>query len=453
MTALHSVAWISMMLSSILADDPHNRFDPACTAQPPACWFRLPGDRQGVPLSPSEVSSKKKTIKHHFEVWGSEQSLHRLNQQSCSVAIYQVSNFDGKSSVEGGLAYLAHENRDHHLFDGVLNVPVDQYKLKNPEIGDYDAILEGYLDNHFCDEAHLYINLPNKGEFEKVEDAIKEAKEAIKEATKENKPQATAKAAEAAKKATLDYFHTKQIYQNALPAVLRNIGIKKLVVHRVVGFTHASFGDLAEDPKRSIDKSDIYNEDLSHILKKVHTMDPVEFDLDEYRKDKKIQICETDTKHEACFTADSEWHPVTFKSTGGIKQFLPYRTNGLVHFIDSMFLSVAEEYQNVLQSPNTGKGVESFKSIWTESQKKSKSSSYITHVQGNKKSPYSIDKDLTHVAAQEEWPTVMSSVAKTVQENMRSDNSASDYEKYVVGSDVSRLLPLLALGIPFLMYR
>lgn len=431
-----------MMSIGVLADT--DRLDEkVCKSHPFKCVTRPFNPK----AKPEEKRERERVIRNHFKEWGDEQSLHRLNQKTCGVAIYQVAEFNGKSSVEGGLGYLAHKHQHHHLFDGVLNVPVDQHKLKTPEITDYTAILESYLDNHFCDEAHLYINLPNAREFKEVGEQITEAgKQAAK--TKDGSKAEKAAAKEAAEKdetktAVQARFHDSMIYQNAVPAVLRNIRIKKLTVHRVVGFTHAAFE--AKNPKLAIDKTMLYNEDLTAIFEKVHIMDPVEFDLDEYRKDMKIQICDNEPTHPVCTDfKNSEWHPVEIKG-----QNLPFRTKGLVQFVDKMYSSLAEEYQKAVQSPSAGNGAESFKAIWSESQKKSKGAAYMKVVQAGS----SMDQDLTHVATQEEWPSVVRSVATHVRAGIQTEDSASTYEKYIVGSDVSRLLPLLALGIPFLMYR
>jgi len=428
-----------MMISSILADS-QDRFHPDCLRLPPNCFCAgqatCPKDPEN--MQPTEQTARINTIKKHFEDWGAQQSVNRLNQPSCGVAIYQVSNFDGFSSVEGGLAYLAHEQDRHHIFDGVLNVPVDDYKLKTPKISDYDTILGAYLENHFCDEAHLYMNLPNKGEFETTVETLDAAH---------------------IEKNVQAYFHENAIFQQALPALLRNRRIKKLVVHRVVGFTHASWGGLAEVPKKPIDKTEIYSEELADIFKKVHIMDPVEFDLEQYRKEQKIQICETKPDHGACtFVGNKEWHRVDYNVGFNPQRLqlpnLPYKTKGITNFIDSMFCGLAEEYQSVLQRPNTGKGAESFKSIWHQSQKKSPDQPYLTCVRGsNPKSPFSMDTDLTHAAAEEEWPSVLGSVSTKVKTGMCDAASASTYQEYVVGNDMSRLLPILALGIPFLMFR
>ena len=69
------------------------------------------------------------------------------------------------------------------------------------------------------------------------------------------------------------------------------------------------------------------------------------------------------------------------------------------------------------------------------------------------KAPFSMDTDLTHAAAEEKWPSVLRSVAKRVKTGMCDGASASTYEEYVVGNDISRLLPILALGITFLVLR
>jgi len=309
------------------------------------------------------------------------------------------------------------------------------------------------------------MNLPNKGEFEKTEtlDVDQSAKVAeaqylatgheAKEAAKEKE---TAAAIDANVQA---HFHKKAIFQQALPALLRNSRIKKLLVHRVVGFTHASWGDLPEDPRKAIDRTQIYSETLADIFNTVHIMDPVEFDLEQYRKEQKIQICETKPDHGACtFVGNKEWHRVDYNVGFNPQRLqlpnLPYKTKGITNFIDSMFCGLAEEYQSVLQRPNTGKGAESFKSIWHQSQKKSPDQPYLTCVRGsNPKSPFSMDTDLTHAAAEEEWPSVLGSVSTKVKTGMCDAASASTYQEYVVGNDMSRLLPILALGIPFLMFR
>jgi len=407
------MAWIFIMMSGILAA-------PAAPAKPAAAAAAA---KPAAAATPAQQEDRIAVIKKHFKVWGTEQSLHRLKlrgDQSCGVAIYQAG-----AAVEGGLAYLAQEHRRHHIFDGVLNKPVDQLKLIT---SDYDFVLEGYLQNHFCDEAHLYMNLPNRKEFEKQVSAETEA------ATKDN---------------VKAYFHNNAIFQKALPAILTNRGFTKLVVHRVIGFTHASCETDDSLEHEAIDKSELYSDELANIFNKVHIMDPVEFDLEQYRKDQKIAICETDEKHSACSdVGNKEWHRLDFKTEGLThKPILFYKTKGLTDFVDSMLFGLAEEYQVSVQSPSSGKGAESFKSIWQESQKKEKVKAYNDCV-----SP-SVDEDLTHCANQEEWPAVMSSVAKLVKTGIRSEDSAITYEKYVAGSDIRGLLPLLALGIPFLMYR
>jgi hypothetical protein len=375
--------------------------------------------------------------------------------------MYHVSNSD----FEGGLAYLANRDGHRHVLDGVLNVPVESYKLGDIPPAVLPYVLESYLENHFCDEAHLYINLPNRKEFEAVENAITTAETNAGQAaetaatnngkvlSKEDKAKIEKDARETeTPKQVQKYFHDKSIYQKALPGVLRNKHIKKLIVHRVVGFTHASFGDMVKKHAKPIAQTTLHADDLTQIFDKAHIMDPVEFDMEEYRKDSKIQICQTDPNHAACSdVANKDWHAVEFITpTAGFPSLsLPYRTKGLTRFVDDMYLSLAAEYQNVLQDPSGAKG-ESFRDIWKESQKVTHAV-YVERVKTA--TPSNMDYDLTHVATREEWPSIFTSVATTIQKGMRTEGSAGLYEKYVVGGDISRLLPLLALGIPFLMYR
>ena len=86
------------------------------------------------------------------------------------------------------------------------------------------------------------------------------------------------------------HFHKKAIFQQAVPALLRNSRIKKLLVHRVVGFTHASWGELPEDPRKAVDRTQIYFETLADIFNTVHILDPVEFDLEQYERHRKSKF-------------------------------------------------------------------------------------------------------------------------------------------------------------------